>query len=101
MSKIFLIFALAKGKFMKQIDFLQDCAIVLATHEQGKKLYNREKSYVVSENGGEEIAECGRKYWVGEFTAKLWHRGTYRFKCKLEKWGDGKQYYSVEHKKVA
>lgn len=85
---------------MKPISFLQHYAIALATHEQGKKLYNQDKSYIECENGCVQTAECGRKYWVGEFTARLWHRGTYLFKCKMEKFGDGKEYYSVEHSKL-
>ena len=82
------------------ITFLQHRAITLATWEQGKKLYDKDKSEIIMEFGGEQTSKDGEKFWVGSFIAKLWHRGTYRFDCKLETWGDGKQYYSVEHKKV-
>ena len=85
---------------MKPINLLQHYAILLATYDNGKRMYNQEKSYLLSESGGEEVSRCGRKYWVGEFTVKLWHRGTYHFKCWLEDWADGTQHYAVDHNKV-
>lgn len=77
----------------------QDAVISLAIGGRGRKPYNREKSWIVSEAGGPQMAENGREWFIGSFIAHLWHRGTYRFDTKFERIGNA-QYVSCEHKKI-
>lgn len=77
----------------------QDAIISLALGRRDRKPYNREKSWIVAEAGGPQMAENGREWFIGSFIAHLWHRGTYRFDTKFERIGNH-QYVSCDHKKV-
>ena len=59
-----------------------------------------DQSYIIMEAGSPQMANDGREWFIGSFIAHLWHRGNYRFDCKFENIG-GKQYVSVDHKKIA
>lgn len=74
----------------------QDYAIALSL---GTFNYNREKSYIISENGADTTDKAGRSVFVGTFTAHLHYRGNFKFTCYLE---DilGKQFYSVDKEKI-
>ena len=47
----------------------QDKVIGLTFNEQGKKPYNREKSWIIAEAGGPQMSEDGREWFIGDFTS--------------------------------
>ena len=78
----------------------QDAVIALALNEQGKTTYNREKSAIIFEAGGAQMANDGREWYIGSFIAKIYRKGTFRFDTKFELWGNGEQVFCVFHKKI-
>lgn len=74
----------------------QDYAIALSL---GTFNYNKEKSYIISENGVDTTDKAGRSVFEGTFTAHLHYRGNFKFTCYLEEFM-GKQFYSVDKEKV-
>ena len=78
----------------------QDAAISLALNEQGKRNYNREKSYIICESGTTITRKYGGDWFVGTFHAHIWHRGDYRFETifKIVNGYDGeKEWCEVKH----
>ena len=75
----------------------QDYAIALSL---GTFNYNREKSSIIFEAGTNVNDRSGRMVFVGSFIAHLYHRGKFRFDCELEII-NGKQYYSIDKKKLS
>lgn len=81
-----------------KITFSQEMVINLAL-DNPKAFSMDGKSYIIAEKGAPQMAEDGRTWFIGSFVAHLWHRGIYHFVSKFETIG-GKQYISVEHKKM-
>ena len=73
----------------------QNNVILLATYNYARQPYNRDKSWIISEDGAPQYDELGRYWFVGTFVAHLWHRGDYRFEVKFERFGDGRQFVNV------
>ena len=82
------------------ITFSQEMVINLAV-DRPKCWSNDDpnKSYIIAEAGGPQMANDGRMWFIGSFVAHLYHRGNFRFDAKFENIG-GKQYVSVDHKKI-
>lgn len=77
----------------------QNNVISLALNEQGRKPYDRSKSWIIAEAGGPQMSEEGREWFIGSFLAHIHRKGTFRFDTKFETLG-GMEYVNVEHKKV-
>lgn len=77
----------------------QDKVIGLTFNEQGKKPYNRERSWIIAEAGGPQMSEDGREWFIGDFIAHIYRKGVFRFNVKFERIGN-QQYVAVDHKKV-
>ncbi len=81
-----------------RITVSQQMVINLAMNNP-KGWMNDEKSYIIAEAGGPQMAEDGRIWFIGSFLAHLHYRGNFRFDTKFERIGN-KQYVSVDHKKI-
>ena len=77
----------------------QDAVIALHFNEQGKKPYNREKSWIICEAGGPQMDDAGRNWFIGTFWAHIYRKGDYHFETKFERWGNGEQCVSVKAQK--